>query len=125
MFVTVTVSSTDLPSLTSPKGTRRSLIGGTESVTWMLATAAEAPVPLTDTVTDAEPGALLGMLKLPVKGPVNVGAKATVRVQDAEGAMVWFEQVSVFMEKGAASGVVEPMPPTVRLAVPVFCTVTV
>src|SRR5512139_2241089 len=103
MFATVTVSFVDLPSRTSPKGTRRSSIGATESVTLILPTAAAAPVPLTDTVTDAELGSSLGMFKLSVKVPVAVGAKATVIVQDAVGAMVWFEQVSVFMEKGAAN----------------------
>ena len=125
MFATVTVSSVDLPSRTSPKGTRRSSIGATESVTLILPTAAAAPVPLTDTVTDAELGSSLGMFKLSVKVPVAVGAKATVIVQDAVGAMAWFEQLSVFMEKGAASRFVEPTAPTAREAFPLFVTVTV
>jgi hypothetical protein len=125
VFVTVTVSSVDLPSRTSPKGTRRSSIGVTESVTLILPTAVVAPVPLTDTVTDAELGSSLGMFKLSVKVPVAVGAKTTVRVQDEDGKMVWFEQVSVFMEKGAASRFVEPTAPTARAAFPLFVTVTV
>jgi hypothetical protein len=45
-------------------------------------------VPLTDTVTEALAESLLGMFKLSVKVPVNVGANAMVRVQVEAGAMV-------------------------------------
>jgi len=113
------------PALTFPKGTDKSVVGATESVTVMAAVGTAAPVPVTFMVTELFAGSLLGILKLSVKDPVEVGAKATVIVQDAVGAMAWFEQVSVFMEKGAASGFVEPIAPTARLAVPAFVTVTV
>ena len=111
--------------MTVPKGTDRSVVGATESVTVMAAVGTDAPVPVTFMVTELFAVSLLGILKLSDSVPVVVGAKATVRVQAADGAMVWFEQVSVFMEKGAASEFAEPIAPTARLAVPVFCTVTV
>jgi hypothetical protein len=82
-------------------------------------------VPLTFTTTELFAVSSLGILKLSDSAPVEVGVNATVRVQDADGAMVWFEQVSVFMEKGAVSEFAEPIAPTARLAVPVFFTVTV
>ena len=88
VFVTVTALSTDLPSRTSPKGIRRSSAGATESVTLMSPTAVDAPVPLRETVTDAFPGSLLGMLKLSVKVPVTVGSNVIVKAQVAAGAMV-------------------------------------
>jgi hypothetical protein len=50
------------------------------------------------------------MFKLSVKVPVAVGAKATVIVQDAVGAMAWFEQVSVFGEE-CGQQIVEPTAP--------------
>ena len=108
-----------------PKGTDRSVVGATESVTEMAGVGAAAPVPLTETVTEGFAVSLLGMLTLSVKVPVAVGAKATVRVQEAAGLMLWFEQVSFATEKGAASAFVEPTAPITRLAVPVFVTVTV
>ena len=111
--------------MTVPKGTNRSVVGDTESVTVMAAVGTAAPVPVTFIVTELFAGSLLGILKLSDNVPVEVGANATVRVQDAAGAMVWFEQVSVLMEKGAASGFAEPTAPTAKLAVPVFVTVTV
>ncbi len=111
--------------MTLPKGTDRSVVGATESVTVMAGVGAAAPVPLTFTVTELLAGSLLGILKLSAYDNVPVGVKAIVSVQDADGAMDWFEQVSVFIVKGAASGFVEPTVPTDRLAVPVFCTVTV
>ncbi len=114
----------EAPALTLPKGTDRSVVGATESVTVIAAMGTDAPVPLTFMVTELFAGSLLGILKLSEKVPVVVGAKATVMVQDADGAMLWFEQVSVFMEKGAANALVEPMAPIARLAVPVFVTVT-
>jgi len=77
------------------------------------------------TVTDAFAVSLLGMLKLSVKVPVNVGAKEMVRVQEAAGAMVWFEQPSLVMVKGAASGSVEPIVPMTRAALPLFVIVIV
>ena len=125
LFVTVTVWVTDVPAAIDPNGTKRSFVGVTESVTVILGTGTVPPVPLTLMVTELFAGSLLGILKLSDSAPAEVGAKATVRVQDADGTMVWFEQVSVFMEKGAASAFVEPIAPTTRLAVPVFCIVTV
>jgi hypothetical protein len=125
LFVTVTVWVTDVPAAIDPNGTKRSFVGVTESVTVILGTGTVLPVPLTLMVTELFAGSLLGILKLSDNAPAEVGAKATVRVQDADGAMVWFEQVSVFMEKGAASEFVDPIAPTTRLAVPVFCIVTV
>jgi hypothetical protein len=123
--VTVTVWVTDVPAAIVPNGTSRSFVGVTESVTVIFGTGTVPPVPFTFTVTELFAGSLLEILKLSDEVPVEAGAKATVRVQDAAGAMVWFEQVSVFMEKGAASAFVEPTAPTARLAVPVFVTVTV
>jgi hypothetical protein len=82
-------------------------------------------VPLTFIVTDDLAGSLLAMLKLSEKVPAADGAKDTVIVQDAAGAMVWLEQVSFVMEKGAASGFVEPTALTVSAAFPLFVTVTV
>src|SRR5512139_721237 len=125
LFVTVTVWVTDEPAAMVPNGTRRSFVGATESVTVIFGTGTVPPVPLMFMMTELFAGSLLGILKLSVKVPAEAGAKATVRVQDADGKTVWFEQVSVFMEKGAASGFVEPTEPTTRLAVPVFFTVTV
>ncbi len=126
VFATVTVPVTDLPSLTVPKGICRSVAGDTESVTLILPSAAwDEPVPLTETVTDALAGSLLGMLKLSVKVPAATGAKAMVILQDADGAIVWFEQPSLVMEKGTASGSVEPTTPTESAAFPLFVTVTV
>jgi hypothetical protein len=108
LFVTVTVWVTDEPAAIVPNGTSRSFVGATESVTVILGVGTVPPVPLTFMVTVLFAGSLLGILKLSDTAPVEVGAKATVTVQDADGAMVWFEQVSVFMEKGAASGFAEP-----------------
>ncbi len=125
VFVTVTTWSAVLPSRKFPKGTRRSSMGATESVTLMSPTEAAEPMPFNETVTDALLGSLLGMLKLSVKVPVNVGANATVMVQEAAGAMVWPEHVSFVMVKGAASESVEPTAPITRAAFPVFVIVTV
>ena len=91
----------------------------------MAGVGAAAPVPLMFTMTDAFAGSLLGILKLSVKVPGAAGANAILIVQEAAGAMVWFEQVSFVMEKGAASGFVEPTAPTVSVAFPLFVTVTV
>ncbi len=124
-FVTVTVWLAEAPELTLPKGTDRSVVGATESVTDMAGVGATAPVPLTFTATEGFAVSLLGMLKLSEKVPVAVGAKATVRVQEADGLIVWFEQVSFEMEKGAASGFVDPTVPITRFALPEFVTVTV
>lgn len=88
VFVTVTVCETDEPVFTLPKGTDRSVVGATESVTEMAGVGTAAPVPLTFIMMELFAGSLLGILKLSVKVPVAVGAKATVTVQDAEGAMV-------------------------------------
>ncbi len=102
------------------------MAGDTESVTLIFPSAAvDEPVPLTLTVTDAFAVSLLGMLKLSVKVPVAVGAKETVRVQEAAGAMVWFEQPSLVIENGAASGSVEPTVPITSAALPLFVTITV
>jgi hypothetical protein len=125
LLVTVTVWLADDPALMLPKGSCRSVVGATESVTVMDGTGTAAPVPLTFIVTELFAASLLGMLKLSVKAPVAVGEKETFRVQEAAGAMVWFEQPSFVMEKGAARGFVEPTAPTSRLAFPEFVTVTV
>lgn len=87
-FVTVTVCVAEAPTVIFPKGTSRSVVGATESVTVIAAVGAVAPVPLTFTVTVLFAGSLLGILKLSVKVPADVGANATVRVQEADGAMV-------------------------------------
>ncbi len=125
VFAIVTVWSTDLPSRTLPNGICRSSMGFTESVTLIRPTVADEPVPLTDTVTEGFAVSLFGMLKLSVKVPVAVGANEIVRVQDADGAMVWFEHVSAVTEKGAASESVAPTVPITRPAFPLFVTVTV
>ncbi len=125
LFVTVIVCVAEVPAVTLPKGTSRSVVGATESVTVIAGVGAAAPVPLTFMVTELFAGSLLGMLKLSVKVPVAVGANEIVMVQEADGATVWFEQVLFVMEKGAASGFVDPMAPMMRFAVPVFVTVTV
>ena len=91
----------------------------------MAGVATAAPVPLTFTVTDAFAGSLLGILKPSEKVPAAAGANAILIVQEAAGAMLWFEQASFVMEKGAASGFVEPTTPTVSAAFPLFVTVTV
>jgi hypothetical protein len=91
----------------------------------MAGVGAAAPVPLMFTMTDAFAGSLLGILKASVKVPAATGANAIVIVQEADGAMDWFEQVLFVMENGAASGFVEPTAPITRLAVPEFVTVTV
>jgi hypothetical protein len=88
VFLTVTVCEAAEPTMTVPKGTWRSVVGATESVTVIAAVGTAAPVPLTFIVTDAFAGSLLGILKLSLKVPVAVGAKATVTVQEAAGAMV-------------------------------------
>jgi hypothetical protein len=87
-FVTVTVCKADEPTMIVPKGTDRSVVGATESVTEMAGVVTAAPVPLTFTVTELFAGSLLGMLKLSVKEPVAVGANPMVTVQEAAGAMV-------------------------------------
>jgi hypothetical protein len=125
LFVTVTVWLTEELAVTLPKGTCRSVVGATESVTVMAGVGAAAPVPLTFTVTDAFAGSLLGMLKLSEKVPAAAGANATVMVQEAAGAMVWSEHVLFAMANGAESGFVEPTAPITRLAVPELVTVTV
>jgi len=124
-FVTVTVWLADEPAVTLPKGTERSVVGATESVTEMAGVGAAAPVPLMFMTTDAFAGSLLGILKASVKVPAAAGANAIVIVQEAAGAMLWFEQVLFVMENGAAIGFVEPTEPITRLAVPEFVTVTV
>jgi len=91
----------------------------------MVAVGAAVPVPLMFTMTDAFAGSLLGILKLSEKVPAATGANAIVIVQEAAGAMVWFEQVLFVMEKGGVIGFVEPTAPITRLAVPEFVTVTV
>jgi hypothetical protein len=88
LFVIVTVCVAELPAEMVPNGTNRSLVGATESVTVMLGTGTVPPVPLTFTVTVLLEGSLLGMLKLSETTPVEVGTKAIVIVQAAEGAMV-------------------------------------
>jgi hypothetical protein len=91
----------------------------------MSPTETDEPMPLNETVTDVLLGSLLGMLKLSVKVPVNVGANAIVRAQVAAGAIVWPEQVSFVMVKGAASESVAPTAPITRAAFPLFVIVTV
>ncbi len=125
VFVTVTVCEAEDPTMMLPKGTDRSVVGATESVTVMAGVVTADPVPLTFNVTELFAGSLLGILKLSVKAPAETGANEMVRVHEAAGAMVWFEQVSFVTEKGAARGFVEPTAPTRRFAVPVFVTVTV
>ncbi len=88
VFLTVTVCEAEEPTMTVPKGTCRSEVGATESVTVMAGVGPAAPVPLTFTVTVLLAGSLLGILKLSDKVPVAVGANATVTVQEAAGAMV-------------------------------------
>ncbi len=88
VFVTVTVCEADEPVLTLPKGTERSVVGATESVTEMAGVGTAAPVPLTFTVTEFFAASLLGILKLSENAATEVGAKTTVRVQEADGAMV-------------------------------------
>lgn len=88
VFLTVTVCEAEEPTIIVPKGTCRSVVGATESVTEMAGVATVAPVPLTFMVTELFAGSLLGMLKLSVKEPVAVGANATVTVQEAAGEMV-------------------------------------
>jgi hypothetical protein len=125
VFLTVTVCVAEDPDVTLPKGTLRSVVGETESVTEIAGTGAAAPSPLTLTVTVLFVVSLLGREKLSENVPVAAGAKTTVMVQDAETAIVWFEHESVLIENGDASGFAEPAAPMTRLAVPVFLTVTV
>ena len=86
--MTVTVCEAEEPTMTLPKGTERSVVGVTESVTEIAGVGTAAPVPLTFMMTELFAGSLLGILKLSVKVPVAVGAKATVTVQEAAGAIV-------------------------------------
>src|SRR5258708_12791723 len=58
------------------------------------------PAPDTATVC-GEPGASSGIERVPLTGPVAVGAKATWIVQLAPGATAAFEQPSVAIPKGA------------------------
>ena len=91
----------------------------------MAGVGAAAPVPLMFTTTDGFAGSLLGILKLSEKAAAAAGANVILTVQEADGAMLWFEQVLFVMENGAARGFVEPTAPITRLAVPEFVTVTV
>src|SRR5260370_26063435 len=58
------------------------------------------PAPDTATVC-GEPGASSGIERVPLTGPVAVGAKATWIVQLAPGATAAFEQPSAAIAKGA------------------------
>lgn len=88
VFLIVTVCVAEAPTETFPNATRWSVVGETESVTVMAGMGAVAPVPLTFIVTELFAGSLLGIAKLSTKVPVAVGANASVKVQEADGAMV-------------------------------------
>ena len=88
VFLTVTVCEAEEPTMTLPKGTERSVVGATESVTEIAGVGTAAPVPLTFTITELFALSLLGILKLSEKAATEAGAKTTFRVQEAEGAMV-------------------------------------
>ena len=124
-FVTVTVWSAVVISVTLPNGTCRSAAGATESVTVMSGTGIADPVPSTVTVTGSSSGSSDGISKLSFDGVAAVGAKRTSNVQPAAGFKTALEHVSFRMLNGAASGLAAAILPIVRSAVPSFVTVTV
>lgn len=91
----------------------------------MSGAGAGVPVPLTVIVTELSSASFDGMSNVSFDVAEAVGEYLTVRVQVPEAAIVWPEQLSVVMLKGAAIGFALAMVPMVRLASPSFVTVTV
>src|SRR6185369_16849112 len=98
--------------------TRTGFVGGLLPVP----VVAVPPVPFTLTVTD---GRLLGISKVSLAGPLAVGAKWTVSVHVAEGAIVWPEQVLFRKVNGAARGLALAIVPMTRFAPPVLVMVMI
>ena len=120
-LVTVTVWVLVPPCVISPKGTVRSFIGATESVTAMTGAGTARPAPETATVIDGSSGSSDVRSKLPVEACTATGANCTVTVQLLSGVR-GAVQVLAVMLNGAAGGV---MAPIVRSASPLLVTVTV
>ena len=88
----------------------------------MSGTGIGAPVPLSVTVTGFSSPSSDGISKLLLDTATETGAKRTVTVHMAAGAITWPEQLSACRLNGAAGAVSVPI---VRLPLPSFVTVTV